>query len=256
MAQRPNNKRMERMEKSERNMNRAVLLLVSGLVAEWYLLMVDRYYARGTVGQVLKWYNFLGAMRWVGLGVLVVGAVLWLALRGKKTWAAKAGGAVMALGAFFAFSSEVMRHAWPTSVTVMCVFVPVLMILGIVLLFYQAEFTIQACALAMALGALVLLGRSSTRTVQACAILALLGIAVLTVCSLLLRKNGGALRRGDKVVRVFGQGVDYRILFGVLALCFVLVLASLFASAVAFYGTLVLAVVAFALAVYYTIKLM
>ena len=42
----------------------------------------------------------------------------------------------------------------------LCVAVPVLLLLGIIYLFYQAEFSVQATELAMALGAVVLLGRS------------------------------------------------------------------------------------------------
>ncbi|MBQ9647982.1 MAG: hypothetical protein IJV43_06440, partial [Oscillospiraceae bacterium] len=184
MAQKSNDKRIARQQKSERNMNRAVILLIAGLVAEWYLLMVDRYYARGTISQMLGWYDFLGAARWIALVLLAVGVAL-LVMREKRAWFAKAGGVLAGVGAFFAFTSFVMRHYYPVSVTVMCVLVPVLLILGIVYLFYQAEFSVQATALAMALGALALLSRSGTATVKACAALALAGIAALCACTLL-----------------------------------------------------------------------
>ena len=39
-----NNKRAERMAKSDRNVNRAMILLTVGLVAEFYLLMVNNYF--------------------------------------------------------------------------------------------------------------------------------------------------------------------------------------------------------------------
>ena len=255
MAQKSNDKRIARQQKSERNMNRAVILLIAGLVAEWYLLMVDRYYARGTISQMLGWYDFLGAARWIALVLLAVGVAL-LVMREKRAWFAKAGGVLAGVGAFFAFTSFVMRHYYPVSVTVMCVLVPVLLILGIVYLFYQAEFSLQATALAMALGALVLLGRSGTKAVKLCAVLALVGIAVLLACAYLLRKNDGVFKRGGTRLRVFGPNTDYRLTLGVPALCFVLVAVGLAAPAVAFYATWVLAIVAFALAVYYTIKLM
>ena len=255
MAQKSNDKRLARREKSERNMNRAVVLLIAGLVAEWYLLMADRYYARGTIKQMLGLYDFLGAMRWIGLPVLVAGIAL-LALRAKKSWFGWLGGLLAGVGGFFAFTSFAMRHYYPTSVTAMCVLVPVLLILGIVYLFYQAEFSVQATALAMALGALVLLGRSGSGAVKVCAVLALIGIAALFVCARQLKKNGGVFERGDKKLRVFTVNADYRLTLGVPALCFVLVLAALFAPVVAFYATWALAIVAFVLAVYYTIQLM
>ncbi len=255
MAQKSNNKRIERQEKNDRNMNRAVLLLISGLVAEWYLLMVDRYYARGTVNQVLGWYDFFGVMRWVGLAALIVGIVLYVKRTAGK-WFGPLGGTLFVSGLFFAFTSEAMRHVYPVSVTVLCVLIPVLLVLGIVYLFYQAEFSIQATALAMALGALVLLGRSSSVRVKACAVLALVGIAVLCACSLLLKKNNGVYVQGERCLRLFPVNADYRLVFGVLALCFVLVIAALFAPTTAFYATWALAIVSFVLAVYYTIKLM
>ena len=174
MAQKSNDKRIARREKSERNMNRAVVLLIAGLVAEWYLLMADRYYARGTVTQMLGWYDFFGVMRWI----------------------------------------------------------------------------------ALALGALVLLGRSGSTAVKTCAVLALIAIAVLFVCGCVLKKNEGVLTLGGRKMRVFSTSADYRLALGVPALCFVLVIAALAVPTIAFYATWALAIVAFMLAVYYTIKLM
>ncbi len=249
-------KRAERKEKSERNMNRAVVLLIAGLVAEWYLLMADRYYARGTFEQLIAWDGYLAVMRWVGLGVFAVGAVLWLLTRKSRELLSKLGVTVAGIGAFFALTSVAMRHNYPTSVTVLCVVVPVLLILGIIYLFYQAEFSLQATALAMALGALVLLGRSSTNRVKACAVLALIGIAALLACAFVLKSRGGAFERGGKRIRVFPANADYRPILAVPALGFVLVALALAVPTTAFYAIWALAVVTFVLAVYYTIKLM
>lgn len=255
MAQKSNDKRIARREKSERNMNRAVVLLIAGLVAEWYLLMADRYYARGTVTQMLGWYDFFGVMRWIALALLAAGVVL-LAMRSRKPWFTTVGGILAGVGGFFAFTSFAMRHYYPTSVTVLCVMVPVLLILGIVYLFYQVEFSVQATALALALGALVLLGRSGSTAVKTCAVLALIAIAVLFVCGCVLKKNEGVLTLGGRKMRVFSTSADYRLALGVPALCFVLVIAALAVPTIAFYATWALAIVAFMLAVYYTIKLM
>lgn len=255
MAQRSNDKRLQRQKKSDRNMYFAVILLTAGLVAEWYLLMLERYYVRGTMAQMVGCLNYLGVMRWVGLGILAAGAVL-LALREKKRWFGGLGVGLALGGAFFAFSSAVMRHAWPTSVTVMCVFVPVVMILGIVYLFYQAEFSVQATALAMALFALVLLSRSYTIRVRACAVVALVCTAALAIGTLVLKGKGGKLKIGGKELRVFAANTNYSLTLGVLALCFALVLLALLATGTAFYATWAMALVSFILAVYYTIKLM
>ena len=255
MAQKSNDKRTERREASERNMNRAVILLIAGIVAEWYLLLVDRSYARGSISQFIQWYDVLGVLRWVGLALLAVGVVLY-AMRKEKPWFSWLGATLIAAGVFFAFTSICMRHVYPTSVTVMCVLVPVLLILGIVYLFYQAEFSVQATALAMALGALVLLSRSQSRLVKVCALLALLGVAALFAGVFLLKRENGVLKLGEKRLRLFVPEMDYRLTLGVPALCFVLLIVTMAAPGAAFYTTWGLAIVAFALAVYYTVKLL
>ena len=255
MAHKSNDKRAERRAKSERNMNRAVILLIAGIVAEWYLLLVNRAYARGNIAQFIRWYDILGVLRWIGLLLLAVGVVLYV-LRKEKPWFLWLGVGLAGVGAFLAFTSICMRIVYPTSVTVMCVFVPVVLILGIVYLFYQAEFSVQATALAMALGALVLLSRSQTRAVKVCALLALFGVAALFAGVFLLRKSNGVLSLGDKRLRLFAPEMDYRLTLGVPALCLVLMLITMIAPGAAFYTTWGLAIVAFALAVYYTVKLL
>lgn len=255
MAKNPVNKRAERREKNERSMNRAVVLLIAGLAAEWYLLMADRFYVHGTVGQLLKWADLIGALRWIGLAVTVVGAAMLVARRQKPSlgiW----GWILFGVGLFFAFSSFAMYYVYPMGATVLCVLVPVVLILGIIYLFYQAEFAVQSTALAMALGALVLLNRSSSAAVKCCAVLALAGVAALVALTLAIRKNGGVFTRGETHLRLFTPDASYRLTLGVPAICFVLVALALAVPTTAFYATWVLAIVTFVLAVYYTIKLM
>ena len=42
-----NDKRAERMARSNRNVNRAITVLMAGVIAEFYLLMVNNYYVKG-----------------------------------------------------------------------------------------------------------------------------------------------------------------------------------------------------------------
>ena len=79
-----NNKRAERMAKSDRNVNRAMILLVVGLVAEFYLLMVNNYFVKGAVGQVLTMMTVLKVLGIVGAAAFGAGLVLWI-MRGKWT---------------------------------------------------------------------------------------------------------------------------------------------------------------------------
>ena len=41
-----NDKRAERMARSNRNVNRAITVLMAGVIAEFYLLMVNNYYVK------------------------------------------------------------------------------------------------------------------------------------------------------------------------------------------------------------------
>lgn len=258
MAQKSNKKRLEAREKSDRNMNRAIVLLIGGLIAEWYLLMAYRYYGNGNSKQVDQWFNYFGVMRWIGLAVLLVGLAVAVLHRKKewKPWAGKLGAILAACGGFFFLSSEGARHVYPTSISVMCVLVPVALVLGIIYLFYQTEFSVQATALAAALFALSLLNRSTTTLVRIFSVLMIVFMALLLVCALRLKKNGGTLTLGGRELRLFPAEMDYRLTLAVPALGIALVAIALAAGTVAFYGIWLLGILAFALAVYYTIKLM
>ena len=69
-----NDKRAERMAKSDRNVNRAMILLTAGLVAEFYLLMVNNYFVKGAVGQVLTMMSVLKVLGIAGAAAFGAGA--------------------------------------------------------------------------------------------------------------------------------------------------------------------------------------
>lgn len=260
MAKKPNDNRPERKSKNDRNVGRATALLVAGLLAEFYLLMINNYFVRGAVGQVLAAYSFLQVMTYVGLAAAVAGAVL-LILRKKNPAYVKWGGWLLGCGVFFAFSSVLMRRIYNGGTTAMCILVPVLMVLGIIALLYQREFAVEAAALAVSIAALALINGGAEKAawaglVKGCALLAIAALAVMGVCALVLRSSGGVLGRGEWQMRIFPENADYRLLLGAVALCLAAVVLALFVPGAAFYGLWVLAVTAFCLAVYYTIKLL
>ena len=78
-----NDKRAERMAKSDRNVNRAMILLTVGLVAEFYLLMVNNYFVKGAVGQVLTMMSVLKVLGIVGAAAFGAGLVMWIM---RKKW--------------------------------------------------------------------------------------------------------------------------------------------------------------------------
>lgn len=254
-----NNKHTERMAKSDRNVNRAMILLMVGLIAEFYLLMVNNYFVKGAVGQVLTMMTVLKVLGIAGAALFGAGLVLWL-MRKKWTRFAPAAPWLLSIGFFFAVSSQLMLKIYPQGTTVMCVLVPVAMLLGIVFLLYPREFSLQALALTAAMMAMYLIHRGGGSDtwrglVIGCSVFAALVIAALAVAVSKAGKNDGKLEKlGD--LRIVSVDGNYKLIYAVLAVCVAAIVVALFATGIAYYGLWVLAVGTFLLAVYYTIKMM
>ena len=254
-----NNKHTERMAKSDRNVNRAMILLMVGLIAEFYLLMVNNYFVKGAVGQFLTMMTVLKVLGIAGAALFGAGLVLWL-MRKKWTRFAPAAPWLLSIGFFFAVSSQLMLKIYPQGTPVMCVLVPVAMLLGIVFLLYPREFSLQALALTAAMMAMYLIHRGGGSDtwrglVIGCSVFAALVIAALAVAVSKAGKNGGKLEKlGDlRFVSVDGY---YKLIYAVLAVCVAAIVIALFATGIAYYGLWILAVGTFLLAVYYTVKMM
>lgn len=254
-----NNKHTERMAKSDRNVNRAMILLMVGLIAEFYLLMVNNYFVKGAVGQVLTMMTVLKVLGIAGAALFGAGLVLWF-MRKKWTRFAPAAPWLLSIGFFFAVSSQLMLKIYPQGTTVMCVLVPVAMLLGIVFLLYPREFSLQALALTAAMMAMYLIHRGGGSDtwrglVIGCSVFAALVIAALAVAVSKAGKNGGKLEKlGD--LRIVSVDGNYKLIYAVLAVCVAAIVIALFATSIAYYGLWVLAVGTFLLAVYYTVKMM
>lgn len=254
-----NNKHTERMAKSDRNVNRAMILLMVGLIAEFYLLMVNNYFVKGAVGQVLTMMTVLKVFGIAGAALFGAGLVLWF-MRKKWTRFAPAAPWLLSIGFFFAVSSQLMLKIYPQGTTVMCVLVPVAMLLGIVFLLYPREFSLQALALTAAMMAMYLIHRGGGSDtwrglVIGCSVFAALVIAALAVAVSKAGKNGGKLEKlGD--LRIVSVDGNYKLIYAVLAVCVAAIVIALFATGIAYYGLWILAVGTFLLAVYYTVKMM
>ena len=254
-----NNKRAERMARSDRNVNRAMVVLTAGLVAEFYLLMMNSYFVKGSVGQVLTMMTVLKVLGIAGAALFGAGLVFW-AMRRKWTRFAPAAPWLLSIGFFFAVSSQVMLKIYPQGTTMMCVLVPVAMLLGIVFLLYPREFSLQALALTAAMMAMYLVHRGGgsetwSTLVIGCSVFAALVIAALAVAVCKAGKNEGKLEKLGGL-RIVSQGGNYKLIYAVLGLCLAAIVIALFASGIAYYGLWVLAAATFLLAVYYTIKMM
>ena len=257
MAKNMNNKRTERTEKNSRSMNRALELLTAGFIAEFYLLMINNYFVKGSVGQVLTMMTVLKVLLYAGLALVAAGIVLTVLSRKKSNIKPALSGWLLIIGVFFTLSSELMLKIYPAGTTAMIILVPVVMILGIIFLLYQREFSVQAMALALSILAMILLGRGAGKeswalVVKGYAVFAMIAVAAIEVFCTMAQKNDGCIGN----LRVFPPKADYRLAVTVPALCFVAILAALFASGVAYYGMWALSVVLFVLAVYYTVKML
>ena len=247
------------MAKSDRNVNRAMILLTVGLVAEFYLLMVNNYFVKGAVGQVLVMMSVLKVLGIAGAAAFGAGLVLWI-MRKKWTRFAPAAPWLLCAGFFFAMSSELMLKIYPQGTKAMCVLVPVAMLQGIVFLLYPREFSLQALALTAAMMAMYLVHRGGgsetwSTLVIGCSVFAALVIAALAIAVCKAGKNEGKLEKLGGL-RIVSQGGNYKLIYAVLGLCLAAIVIALFASGIAYYGLWVLAAATFLLAVYYTIKMM
>ena len=139
MAAKKNDPRREaRIAKNNRNLNSALTLFTAGFIAEFYLLLINQYFVKGSVDQVVAIAGYLEVMAIVGAAAFGAGVVLTV-MRRKWTRFAAAGKWLLGLGLFFGVSSLLMRRVYPMGTTVMCILVPVLMLLAVVFLLCSAQ---------------------------------------------------------------------------------------------------------------------
>ena len=257
MAKNTNVRRAARAEKNNRNMNRALELLTAGFLAEFYLLLVNNYFVRGTINQLVTMSYVLEVLVYVGLALVAAGIVLLIVGRKKSREFTGLVKWLMIAGVFFTLSSELMLRIYPQGTTAMCILVPAVMILGIIFLMYQREFSVQAAALAMSILAMVLLNRgmdnaSWSLIVKSCGICAAVVIALLLAIACAAQRGDGCIGS----VRIFPSGAGYKTLCLVLAVCIAAIVAALCISGIAYYGVWALSALLFILAVYYTVKML
>ena len=209
--------------KRDEPMTGAMKFFLAGCVAELYLLIVRRLYVNGNAQQQIDWYDkYLWVLAGLGAVVLILGVVLsvmWKAERKKRV----AGWYTAGGGAFLAVSALMIRALNASAVTLLSVVVPVTMLLVVLWSFYDRE-----CA-------------------------AVLFLVLLAAAAFLSRKadrNGGKLGK----FRLLPSDADLLPIYTACGLSAAAVAAALVSVNVAYYAMWALAVVVFALAVYYTVK--
>ena len=252
MSKNPN--RDAKSSKRDEPLNGAMKLFLSGCVAELYLLVIRRFYISGTVDQLLACYAALLYLAIAGAVVLAIG--LAVALSGKKhPKQARLGWSIFSAGAFLGLSSLMIRLLGGSALTLLCVVVPVVMLLGILWHLYDRECAWSLTILGTSLIALWVCRRVLNSIYPGTyeRILAAVYIVLLLVAAFLANKadkNGGRLGK----LQVLTAGADPLPVYLACGLSVAALAVALFSSTIAYYAMWALAIVVFALAVYYTVK--
>lgn len=239
MAKKPNRK--TKPVKRNDPMTGAMKFFVAGCVAELYLLIVRRFYVYGTAEQVIAWDSYLPVFAWLGIAVLALGAVLSVLWKTAKKriigWSVAGTGAFLAAASFLA-------HWNMSTLTLMTVVVPVIMLLGILWTLYDRECALALTLLAGALITVWVCRRAGTMMlVKGAAVVYL----VIVLAVFLLAKQ-------KKLPKLLPAHADSTPVYAACILSVVAVAVALINTTIAYYAMWVLAAVIFALAVYYTVK--
>ena len=245
MPKHPNSK--SKQVKRDEPMTGAMKFFLAGCVAELYLLIIRRFYMQSPDVVKILWYDrYLWVLLGVGAAILVAGVVSGLLLRGDKKKRTIAW-CVAAAGAFLGGAAGLIR--WNVStLTLLTVVVPVVMVLGVLWNLYDRECALSLTILGASLIALwicrkqmysVYLG-TYVKIFAVVYILVLLAVALLT-------KQG-------KLKKLLPAKADPLPVYVACGLSAVAMLGALVNATVAYYAMWALAIVVFGLAVYYTVK--
>ena len=228
-------------------MNGAMKLFLAGLVAELYLLIVRRFYANGSAVQQIAWFDrYLPALMGAGAALAVIGAVL-AAVKKADRKKLLTGVCIAAAGLFLGLSALLVR--WNVStLSLLTVIVPVVMLLGILWSLYDRE-----CALALTLLGITLVLLWICRRVGASQYLGVY-VKVVSVVYLAAAVIVTLLAKQGKLKKLLPASADLLPVYAACGLTVVSIAAALISTAAAYYVMWALGIVVFALAVYYTVK--
>lgn len=245
MPKHPNSK--SKQVKRDEPMTGAMKFFLAGCVAELYLLIIRRFYVKSPDIVKILWYDrYLWVLLGVGAAILVAGVVGGLLLRGDKKKRTIAW-CVAAAGAFLGGAAGLIR--WNAStLTLLTVVVPVVMVLGVLWNLYDRECALSLTILGASLIALWICRKQmySMFLGTYVKIFAVVYILVLIAVALLTKQG--------KLKKLLPASADPLPVYVACGLSAVAMLGTLFSSIVAYYAMWALAIVVFGLAVYYTVK--
>lgn len=241
------NKRVKSVKKDEPTMNAAMKIFLAGCAAELYLLVVRRYYIKGDALQQIAWYDhYLKYFIALGAAALIGGAALSYLWResGEKR---RIGWALAGAGAFLAVSSGMLLWNM-TTITLLTVVVPVVMLLGILWNLYDRE-----CAVSLTILGTSLIVLWVCRRVLNSVYVGMYVKVAVAVYLVLLAALVFLLKQG-KLEKIMPSKADPLPVYVACGLSFVALAVALVSRSVAYYAMWGLAIVVFGLAVYYTVK--
>ena len=232
----------------------ALIFFLTGCVAELYLLVIRRFYVNGTAEQLVACDDALPYLMGAGAVVALVGLILGIAWRQvkKRRWI---GWSVFAAGAFLGGSAWMIKTFYVSALTLLCVVVPVAILLGILWSLYDRECAWSLTILGASLIAMWVCRRGLDNLylgtyVRIAAVVYLVVLATAAVLANKAEKNGGKLGK----YQMLTAGADPLPVYLACGLSAVGLVIALFSSVIAYYAMWALAIVVFALAVYYTVK--
>ncbi len=241
------NKRAKSVKRDE-PMNGAMKFFLAGCVAELYLLIVQRCYVRADSDlQRIAWYDqYLWVLLGLGLAVLAAGAVcsyLWRQDPKKRI----IGWGLAGAGAYVAVVSGLVRWNMST-MTLMMVVVPVVILLGILWSLYDRE-----CALSLTvLGTSLIVLWVCRRVISSAFVGIYVKVAVVVYLALLAALV--YLTKTGKLGKLLPAKADPLPVLVACGLSMIAIATALVNLTAAYYAMWALAIVVFGLAVYYTVK--
>ena len=233
----------------------ATRALLLGCVAELYLLMIHKYYIYGNLDQVLAWDSYLRVSLWLGLGVAVLGGVLLYLCRRKPGWKRAVSGMVLELGAFMAVTGGLVTRYYASPITLLAVAVPAAALMAILWYLYDRECAWALIVLGLDLAVLWVCRKGIGSAywhgkVLAGAIVFLVCLAALALLTARMAKSRGMLGK----LRLLGENFDAMPIYAACGIAAVTTVVALVSSVAAYYCLYAVAVLLFALAVYYAIR--
>ena len=233
----------------------ATRALLLGCLAELYLLLIHKCYIYGTLDQVLSWYSYLKVSVWLGLAAAVLGGVLVYVCRKTRGWKRAAAWMLLELGAFVAVTGWLVSRYYASPITLLAVAVPAAALMAMLWYLYDRECAWGLIVLGLDLAVLWICRKGMgnflwEKRVLVGAVIFLICLAVLAFLTAKLAKSRGMLGK----LRLLGENFDTMPIYAACGVSAVTTVLALVSSVAAYYCIYIVAVLLFALAVYYAIR--